>query len=82
MSMDKPSRRERLRPAEYVMLSGFMALFAGLVVLLVTRDALLGFVIAGLVFILVIIGIAMLVLTTSPNRVPEGQQEAPGTGND
>lgn len=80
--MNKPSRRDRLRPAEYVMLSGLMALFSGLIVLMVTRDALLAFVIAGLIFVIVIIGIAMLVLAASPNRVPEGQQETPGTGND
>lgn len=80
--MNQPTRREKLRPAEYVMLSGFMALFAGLIVLMVTRDVVLSLVVAGLIFVLVIIGIAMLVLTTSPNRVPEGQQDAPGTGND
>jgi uncharacterized membrane protein YhaH (DUF805 family) len=80
--MNQPSRREKLRPAEYVMLSGFMALFAGLIVMMVTRDPLLSLVIAGLIFVIVIIGIAMLVLTASPNRVPEGQRDAPGTGND
>jgi ABC-type transport system involved in multi-copper enzyme maturation permease subunit len=80
--MNKPSRRDRLRPAEYVMLSGLMALFSGLIVLMVTRDALLALVIAGLIFVIVIIGIAMLVLAASPNRVPEGQQDNPGTGND
>jgi Flp pilus assembly protein TadB len=80
--MNQPSRRERLRPAEYVMLSGFMALFAGLVVLMVTRDVVLALALSGLIFVIVIIGIAMLVLSTSPNRVPEGQHDAPGTGND
>jgi hypothetical protein len=80
--MNKPSRRDRLRPAEYVMLSGLMALFSGLIVLMVTRDALLALVIAGLIFVIVIIGIAMLVLAASPNRFPEGQQDNPGTGND
>ena len=36
--MTEPTRRQKLRPIEYVMLSGVMALFAGLVVLMVTRD--------------------------------------------
>ena len=36
--MNEPTRRQKLRPLEYVMLSGVMALFAGLVVLMVTRD--------------------------------------------
>lgn len=80
--MNQPTRRDRLRPAEYVMLSGVMALFAGLVVLMVTRDPLFASVAAGLIFVIVIIGIAMLVLATSPNRVPEGQRDVPETGND
>ncbi|MCF8549934.1 MAG: hypothetical protein K9G09_03455 [Pontimonas sp.] len=80
--MNQPSRRDRLRPAEYVMLSGFMALFGGLIVLMVTRDPLIAIVLAGLIFVIVIIGIAMLVLAVSPNSTPEGQRETPGTGND
>jgi hypothetical protein len=80
--MNQPSRRDRLRPAEYVMLSGVMALFGGLIVLLVTRDPLVAIVLAGLVFVVVIIGIAMLVLAVSPNATPEGQLDSPGTGND
>lgn len=80
--MNQPSRRDRLRPAEYVMLSGFMALFGGLIVLMVTRDPLIAIVLAGLIFVIVIIGIAMLVLAVSPNSTPEGQVDNPGTGND
>lgn len=80
--MNQPSRRDRLRPAEYVMLSGFMALFGGLIVLMVTRDPLIAIVLAGLIFVIVIIGIAMLVLAVSPNSTPEGQLDNPGTGND
>jgi hypothetical protein len=80
--VNTPSRRERLRPAEYVMLSGFMALFALLIVLMVTRDIVLALVAAGLIFVLVIIGISMLILAMTPNQVPEGQREAPETGND
>ena len=80
--MNTPSRRERLRPAEYVMLSGFMALFALLIVLMVTRDIVLALIVAGLIFVVVIIGISMLILAMTPNQVPEGQREIPETGND
>jgi uncharacterized membrane protein YkgB len=80
--MTEPTRREKLRPVEYVMLSGVMALFAGLVVLMVTRDPLMAFVGSGVVFIVVIIGIAMLLLAVSPNSTPDGEKSAPGTGND
>jgi len=77
-----PSKREMLRPLEYVMLAGLAALFAGLVVLMVTRDLGISVIVAGLVFVVVTIGIAMLVLAISPNATPEGEREAPGTGND
>jgi hypothetical protein len=80
--MSQPSRRERLRPAEYVMISGILALFGGLVGLMVTRDLVVAVVLSGLIFVLVIIGIAMLILTMTPNTTPEGQQDSPGTGND
>ena len=80
--MNRPSRRERLRPAEYVMLSGFMALFALLIVLMVTRDIVLALIVAGLIFVVVIIGISMLILAMTPIQVPEGQREIPETGND
>lgn len=80
--MNEPTRKERLRPIEYVMLSGFMALFAGLIVLMVTRDGILAFLAAGVIFVLVIIGIAMLMLAVSPNNAPDGEQRTPETGND
>jgi uncharacterized membrane protein YkgB len=80
--MNEPTRRQKLRPLEYVMLSGVMALFAGLVVLMVTRDPSVAIVGSGLVFIVVIIGIAMLLLAVAPNSTPDGEKKAPGTGND
>jgi len=80
--VNSPTRRERLRPAEYVMLSGFMALFALLIVLMVTRDMILALVAAGLIFVVVIIGISMLILAMTPNQMPEGQRDIPETGND
>jgi ABC-type transport system involved in multi-copper enzyme maturation permease subunit len=80
--MPEPTRRQKLRPIEYVMLSGAMALFAGLVVLMVTRDATVSIIASGLVFIVVIIGIAMLLLAVSPNSTPDGEKSETGTGND
>ncbi len=80
--VNTPSRRERLRPAEYVMLSGFMALFAFLIVWMVTRDVVLALIVAGLIFVVVIVAISMLILAITPNQIPEGQREIPETGND
>jgi hypothetical protein len=64
------------------MLSGVMALFAGLTVFLVTRDAFLALMGTGIVFIVVTIAIAMLLLAVSPNSTPDGEKSEPGTGND
>jgi hypothetical protein len=80
--MNQPTRRDRLRPMEYVMLSGFLALFGGAMVLMVTRDVLLALIVAGLVFVVVVIGIAMLMLAVSPNSTPDGERAVPETGND
>jgi ABC-type transport system involved in multi-copper enzyme maturation permease subunit len=80
--MNQPTRREKMRPIEYVMLSGFMALFAGLMVLMVTRDGFLALIVSGLVFVVVIIGIAMLMLAVSPNSMQDGERTTPETGND
>jgi hypothetical protein len=52
------------------------------VVLMVTRDPLMAFIGSGVVFIVVIMGIAMLLLAVSPNSTPDGEKSAPGTGND
>lgn len=80
--MSEPTRRDKLRPMEYVMLSGLLALFAGLVVLMVTRDFLWMFMAAGVAFVIITITIAMLMLAVAPNQTPEGQKSSPDTGND
>jgi len=50
--------------------------------LMVTRDVVIAAVIVGGVFVVVVIGLAMMVLAMSPNKKPEGQWEKPETGND
>jgi hypothetical protein len=67
---------------EYVSLSGVVALFAGAIFLMVTRDPLIASVVVGGVFVIVIIGLAMMVLAMSPNKKPEGEWDKPDTGND
>ena len=71
-----------LRPMEYVSLSGVVALFAGAIFLMVTRDPLIASVVVDGVFVIVIIGLAMMVLAMSPNKKPEGEWDKPDTGND
>jgi hypothetical protein len=62
-----PTMRDRLRPAELLGLSAVFGGFAGLVVLMVTRDIVLALIFFGIAFIFSVVVIAMLVLAMKPN---------------
>jgi hypothetical protein len=62
-----PTMRDRMRPAELLGLSAVFGGFAGLVVLMVTRDVVLALIFFGIAFILSVVVIAMLVLAMKPN---------------
>lgn len=62
-----PSRRDRLRPLELVGFAGVLAVFAGLVVLLTTRDLALSAVFAGIGFIIVLMMVALIGLGGKPS---------------
>lgn len=64
--MTQPTLRERTRPAELLGLSGVLGLFAGLIVLMSTRDVVVALVFAGVAFIVSLVGIAMLALAVRP----------------
>ena len=72
----------KLRPGEYVVMAGIMSVFAGLVVLMVTRDPLLAIMAVGAIFVLVVIAISMLLLAIIPNKTLDGEKDRPDTGND
>jgi hypothetical protein len=88
----KPSRREVLRPAEYVGGAAISAIFTGVVVLIVTRELTLSLIVAGGVFIVVLVVLALLAMAVKPDaaesaelgepRRPDGPDEpgAPGRG--
>lgn len=69
----KPSRRDRLRPLELVGFSGVLAIFAGLVVMLVLRtpDGVVDFgkagIVAGIAFIVSLIMVALIGLGGKPS---------------
>lgn len=65
--MVKPTMRDRMRPAELLGLSAVFGGFAGLVVLMVTRDIVLALIFFGIAFIFSVVVIAMLVLAMKPN---------------
>ena len=65
--MSQPSRKDRTKPAELLVLSGVMAVFAGLIVLMSTRDIILSLIFTGLAFIVALVIMAMLVLAVRPD---------------
>lgn len=58
----KPSLRARLRPLELLGISLALAVFAGLITILTTRDWLLTVVVLGVAFVLCLVTLAMLAL--------------------
>ena len=61
--MAGPSLRDRMRPAELIGLSAILAIFAGLVVLISTREVLLALIFLGIAFIVSLVVRAMLALS-------------------
>ena len=65
--MTTPSKKDRLRPLELLVLSAIVALFVGVVVAASTRDVLLGIIFLGIAFILTLMTLAMLALSVKPD---------------
>ena len=74
----RPSRRDVLRPVEFVGGAAIAAVFTGLIVLLTTRDWFLTLITAGGTFIVVLMVLALLAMTIKPNPGEHGD----GTGGD
>ena len=66
--MNVPSRKDRLRPVEFLLIAGACALFAGLIVLVTVREPILAIVVFGICFIVTLVTIALLELGTKPNE--------------
>lgn len=62
-----PSRRDRLRPLELVGFSTVLAVFAGLVVLMATRDIALAGIFAAVAFIVSVMMVALIGLGGKPS---------------
>lgn len=65
--MTQPSRKDRMRPVEYLLLAGGIALFSGLITLLTTRDIIVTSIIFGVIFILALMTLALLALAMKPD---------------
>ncbi|TXN29258.1 hypothetical protein [Lacisediminihabitans profunda] len=76
--MTTPSRQDRLKPLEYIVLSAIISVFIGLVVLLSTRQPVLSLVFFGIAFIVTLVTIAMLSLAVKPDeaeKIDLGEQD-------
>lgn len=63
-----PSRRDRLKPAELLGFSGVLAIFAGLVVLMSSRQVVLTLVFMLIAFIVSLVVVALLGLGGKPSE--------------
>lgn len=65
--MNQPTRRDRLKPVELLVLSGILSVFVGLVVLMATREFVLAGIFFGIAFIVTLVVMAMFSLSIKPN---------------
>lgn len=79
--MTEPSARISLRPSELVALAALVAVFIGLITLMVTRDLLIALIAFGGAFVLDLVVLAMLMLAITPNKPADGERQ-PDTLND
>ena len=63
-----PTRRDRFRPVELLVFSAIVAVFIGFVVVLSTRNFELGGIFAGIGFIVSLVVLATLAITTRPDE--------------
>ncbi|MCR8671879.1 ABC transporter ATP-binding protein [Agrococcus sp. HG114] len=62
----QPTRKQQLKPFEYLAFAGAAGVFVGLTVLLVVRDVVLALVFGGVAFILTLLITATLMLAIKP----------------
>ena len=76
--MTTPDRRARMRPLELLVISGVLALFAGAVVLMSTREIEIALIALGGAFIVSVVVFAMIALAMSP---PDDGSPPPPSGD-
>lgn len=64
--MNRPTRREKLRPVEFVVFAAVVGVFSALVIMLVSKDLLLAGIFGGVAFIVTLVIIATLMLAVQP----------------
>jgi len=76
--VNQPSRRDRLKPVELLVLSAILSLFVGLTVLLATREITLAAIFFGVAFIVVLVVMAMFSLSIKPNEAERSEIDDEG----
>lgn len=79
--MTEPRSRITLRPGELVGLAALVAVFVGLITLMVTRELIFSLIVFGATFVLDLVTLAMLMLAVTPNNPADGERQ-PETLND
>jgi hypothetical protein len=79
--MTEPRSRITLRPGELVGLAALVAVFVGLITLMVTRELIFSLIVFGATFVLDLVTLAMLMLAVTPNKPADGERQ-PETLND
>ncbi len=74
----RPSRQDRLRPAEYVGGAAIAAIFVGAVALMATRDWTIALIGAGGVFIVVLVVLALLQMAIKPDASERAELDESG----
>ncbi|WP_306233490.1 hypothetical protein [Agrococcus beijingensis] len=62
----QPTRKQRLKPFEYLAFAGAAGVFIGLIVLMTVRDVVLALIFGGVGFIVTLLIIATLMLSIKP----------------
>ncbi|WP_159604530.1 hypothetical protein [Agromyces humi] len=82
----KPSKREMLRPVEYVGGAAIAAIFTGVITLVATREWNLALIATGGVFIVVLVALALFSMAVKPDAMESAEihdaDRAAGTSTD
>ncbi len=73
--MTEPRSRITLRPGELVGLAALVAVFVGLITLMVTRELIFSLIVFGATFVLDLVTLAMLMLAVTPNKPADGERQ-------
>jgi hypothetical protein len=80
--MTKPSRKDVMRPYEYLAIAAGIALFSGIVIFATTRDLVIAGVGLGIIFIITLMSLALLALAMKPSDSELNDLEAQSRNDD